>query len=401
MNKALEMAGNMFTYENPRCDCKVTTNYTDEGVEYHGLKIKTNEGSCKYAYAPVDGLVMIDWQTGAIIKKHKVIENFLNIDCAKTDEIKEYIETYGFIIPLPNDGKYRTFSQDDFGRLINRFRTLVNLMAAIEEADIDYDNVLKLTAYLLFARQVTLNGDNRNDEGLCLYSCAYAFTRLWYGVENLPRRDAVFTSDYYLIKDSFTNKEEPFGTREYWDCAGILDIDSDADSSCIFREKIMRLYRDAVDENIDMRVDVRARYFIDYLYHLLQIGIEIDDVQEDGILRTNKKITDCDKFDDVFKSQLIFIAKNTIKEEFDFALRGIHPAYDIETMSPNWEIPNFLTALYFALFYTRPDYEIYRKCENPNCGRLFKVKTTNSRKRFHDDPCRNATSQRRSRKNKK
>ena len=52
MNKALEMAGNMFTYENPHCDCKVTTNYTDDGVEYHSLQLKAIEGFHKYAYAP-------------------------------------------------------------------------------------------------------------------------------------------------------------------------------------------------------------------------------------------------------------------------------------------------------------------------------------------------------------
>ena len=94
------------------------------------------------------------------------------------------------------------------------------------------------------------------------------------------------------------------------------------------------------------------------------------------------------------------IAKNTIKEEFDFELYGIHPTYNIDTMSPNWKIPNFFTALYFSLFYTRPDYEVYRKCANPNCGRLFKVKTTNSRKQYHDVACQNAAAQMRHRKSK-
>ena len=45
MNKALEMAGNMFHYENHSWDCKVTTNYTDNGVEYHRLQLNTDEVS--------------------------------------------------------------------------------------------------------------------------------------------------------------------------------------------------------------------------------------------------------------------------------------------------------------------------------------------------------------------
>lgn len=154
-----------------------------------------------------------------------------------------------------------------------------------------------------------------------------------------------------------------------------------------------KLYRDAFDQNMD----VCARYVIDYLYHLIKIEIKIDDVLEDGILRTDISLNNNNKFDDTFKSQLIFIAKNTIKEEFDFELYGIHPTYNVDTMSPNWEIPNFFTALYFALFYTRPDYEVYRKCANPNCGCLFKVKTTNSRKQYHDVACQNAAAQMRHR----
>ncbi len=112
MNKALEMAGNMFTYENPHCDCKVTTNYTNDGVEYHCLQLKAIEGFHKYAYAPIDGLVMIDSKTGAVIEKNKVIEDFLNVDLRRADKIKEFIDVYGFIMPLPSDGKYRIFNHN-------------------------------------------------------------------------------------------------------------------------------------------------------------------------------------------------------------------------------------------------------------------------------------------------
>ena len=137
----------MFTYENPCCDCKVTTNYTDDGIEYHSLQLKTVKGIHKYAYAPVDGLVMIDSKTGAILDKYKVIEDFLNINLTIADKIKEFIDTYGFIMPLPADGKYRIFNHLDIGHLIKRFRVLVQLMAAIEEDNINYDTVLKLTFF--------------------------------------------------------------------------------------------------------------------------------------------------------------------------------------------------------------------------------------------------------------
>ncbi len=401
MNKTLEMAGNMFTYENPCCDCKVTTNYTDDGIEYHSLQLKTVKGIHKYAYAPVDGLVMIDSKTGAILDKYKVIEDFLNINLPKADKIKEFIDTYGFIMPLPADGKYRIFNHLDIGHLIKRFRVLVQLMAAIEEDNINYDTVLKLTAYLLFTipRKIALN---ENDEGLC--SCLHSFTDFWYNIDKLPELTGHLVNsytndpydDYYSIPDSFTKQEEHLGFIDYHE--DVEDVDfSSASSPRIFKAKITKLYRDAFVDNMD----VRARYVIDYLYHLIKIGVQIDDVLENGNIHTNITLGNHEKFNDSFKSQLILIAKNTIKEEFDFELYGIHPTYNVKTMAPNWEIPNFFSALYFALFYTKPGYEVYRKCANPNCNRLFKVKTTNSRKQYHDSSCQNAAAQMRHRKAKK
>lgn len=401
MNKALEMAGNMFNYENARCDCKVTTNYTDEGIKYHSLQLKMIEGSYQYAYAPIDGLVMINPKTGAIIEKNKVVEDFLNIDLNKVEKIKEFIDTYGFIMPLPNDGKYKIFNHSDLSPIMNRFKVLVKLMAAIETEPIDYDNILRLTAYLLFSvpRKIMVN---ETEEGIC--SCVHAFTRFWYNIGNLPDLTGNLVrsytndpyDDYYQVPDSFTKQMEPLGMIEYHEEVEEINLHS-TNSHHIFKAKITKLYRDAFEENMD----IRARYVIDYLYNLIQIGIRIDDVLDDGILHTDVKLGSNNKFNDKFRSQLIFIAKNTIKEEFDFELYGIRPTYNIETMSPNWEIPNFFTALYFALFYTRPDYEIYRKCANPNCGRLFKVKTTNSRKQYHDTSCQNAAAQMRHRKSKK
>lgn len=399
MNKALEIAGNMFTYRNPCCDCKVTTNYTEDGVEYHSLQLKTIDGSHKYAYAPIDGLVMIDDKTGAIIDKYKVVEDFLNIDLTKADKIKEFINTYGFMMPLPADGKYRIFNHLDIGHLIKRFRVLVQLMAAIEEDSIDYDNVLKLTAYLLFAepRKIALND---HDEGLC--SCIHTFTDLWYNIDKLPERTEHLVNgydlydDYYLIPDTFTKQEEQLGLMNYYEDVEHIDFSS-ASSSHIFKAKITKLYRDAFAEHMD----TNARYVIDYFYHLVTIGIQIDDVLKDGNIHTNTALGKYERCNDSFKEHLIMIAKNTIKEEFDFELYGIHPTYNIDTMSPNWEIPNLFTALYFALFYTRPEHEVYRKCANPNCGRLFKVKTTNSRKQYHDVACQNAAAQMRHRKSRR
>ena len=110
-------------------------------------------------------------------------------------------------MPLPQDGKYRVFNHIKLGCLLYRYRILVQLMSAIEDKSIDYDKILKLTTYLLFAipRQITYD---RNIEGLC--SCQHAFTNMWYKIDELPdlTENAVtgFSNDpydeYYPISDT-------------------------------------------------------------------------------------------------------------------------------------------------------------------------------------------------------
>lgn len=397
-NKSLEMAGNMFSYENHRCDCKVTTNYTEDGNEYHGLQIKNIDGFYKYAYAPLDGLVMINNKTGAIIENNKVIEDFLNIKLNDATSIKSFIDKYGFFIPLPDDGKYKLFNHLELGCLLIRFRYLVELMTLIEDEIIDYDKIFRHVVFLLFAqpRRITVSEE---DEGL--KSCIHEFTELWYRIDEIPNMTANLIhgytndpyDDYYLVPDCFTKKEEKLGYIDYHENVDMFD-DYDYSSSSLFRAKIYKLYRDAFSETTTQR----SRIVIDFLYHLINIGIKIDDVPPNGKIAMSENINTATKFDEHFRNHLIQIAKSVIKDEFDYALYGIHPIYDIQTLSPNWEIPNLFTALYFALFYTRPDYEVYRRCANPNCNRLFKVKTTNSRKQYHNTACQNAAAQMRHRK---
>lgn len=397
-NKSLEMAGNMFSYKNPRCDCKVTTNYTEDGNEYHSLQIKNIDGFYKYAYASLDGLVMINNKTGAIIDTYKVIEDFLNIKLKDATNIKNFIDNYGFFMPLPDDGKYRLFDHVELGFLLIRFRYLVQLMALIEDDNLDYDKILRHVAHLLFAqpRKIVIKED---DAGL--QSCIHEFTALWYQIDKLPDLSSNLIccqtndpyDDYYPIPDSFTKKEEKLGYIEYHENVEMLD-DYDYSSSTLFKAKVYKLYRDAFSDS----VTERSRLVIDFLYHLINTGIKIDDIPPSGKITISENINITDRFDDNFKNHIMRIAKSVIKDEFDFALYGIHPTYDINTMSPNWEIPNLFTALYFALFYTRPEYEVYRKCANPNCNRLFKVKTTNSRKQYHNTACQNAAAQMRHRK---
>ena len=158
----------------------------------------------------------------------------------------------------------------------------------------------------------------------------------------------------------------------------------------VFGMKVTYLY-------LNMKIDAfpvvqTARNVINFFYDLTQEMTIVENEQKYGEVISERNITDLPKFRRLFKEKLIVLAKQTVKEEFDYALSSIHPVYNIETMSPEWEIPDLFTALYFALFYKRSD-TIYRRCFNPNCNRLFEVKTTNNKKLYHAKSCQNAAAQ--------
>ena len=383
-NSAFEIAGNMFVYKNPCCDCKIERTYSETGKELLTFLIKHNKGFYKYAYAAVDGLVMLYDKSDAIKKKKKIIEDTLSIDLVNVKSIQKYINHYGFFWPLPNDQAYIRFAHDDIIRTISRFRCLVQLIAALMESKKDYTKIWNFITPLLFEESVIFEDETMK------YTPIHPFTDLWKRAFELPEhksefQDASIYTDetYYSIIDSFTGKTENINTLFIDE---FIEVTDNSDASEYYTAKIYKLYRDGFTESDN----TTARCIIDFLFN----GIK------DGIINPDNTINKTCKNNDAYKTRLIEIAKLVVKKEFDFHIKGIHPTYDIRTMSPNWEIPDFYSALYFSLFYTRPEYEIYRKCVNPNCRCFFKVSTTNNNKKYHAKSCQRAASQMRFRNKK-
>ena len=105
--------------------------------------------------------------------------------------------------------------------------------------------------------------------------------------------------------------------------------------------------------------------------------------------------------DEKRKDDLCTIAKYIIKEEIDEMVKNIHPSYNIDTMSQGWEVNDLWTALYMSLFFMTSSSAIYRLCANEKCGQYFLVNSTNSRKKYCSDKCRNYAGQCRHQRKKK
>lgn len=392
-NETLGITGNVFSYINRKCKCNITTTYDENDSEQHSFRVKAlNDGEYLYTYAPLVGLIK---NSGAGIK---VIEDLLNTNLDEFDRIKDFIDKYGFLIKLSE--KSIEFDYFDVEIFLYRYQTLVKLMAAIKERNIDYIKIFHLICILLFGHPSKIENSNTGDS---IRSCEHPFTKLWFDSDKIEEiynyvivdNDPPYY-DYYPVEDTFTDKTEKIDYIKYNEDVGNTDNGSvNYSGKTIFRMKITYLYKNAFP------ADPSARRVIDFFYHLVQETNIEETGKKYGELKTKDNITDIKNFNIFFADKLILLAKQTIKEEFDYTLSSIHPVYNIETMAPEWKIPNLYTALYLALFYTRPDYEIYRKCENPYCNQYFKVRTTNSTKRYHDKMCQNAAAQMRHRKRKK
>lgn len=83
------------------------------------------------------------------------------------------------------------------------------------------------------------------------------------------------------------------------------------------------------------------------------------------------------------------------------ASTGVYPEYDSVIMEPRWRVESLMSALYFSIFYMKPNLELTRLCANPKCGRYFKVSRTSLKKKYCCPECANRANQNRYRARKK
>ena len=99
------------------------------------------------------------------------------------------------------------------------------------------------------------------------------------------------------------------------------------------------------------------------------------------------------------KKELVDIAKMVYRKEINWGIQDVRPIYG-EHFSYEWEIPDYLSALYFAYCLTTPSDPELRKCANPACAQYFLVNRLNSKFKYHDESCEHAVNSQQSRNRK-
>ena len=455
----LFQSGNSFTIKIPKCKCLKDVEHDYENNPLFTLKVQVIQGEyLLYAYNSENGLVVLR-DNSAIDKSYTVMEAFLSLklqnDEESVNELKKYIEKYGFFFEIP---KLILTDSDKFGvetvphyqefayydqfikvnyqtlcRVLMRLKaqfflidinkssnkhmssqlaekTYKSLISFIEYTPtiIEYENEILYKAplhpyieLLETFRHIPMN----------LYNSAYAICEENGGLGKdffNPDIRISFGIRYFDIKDTYLNntvvKYIKYITDET-ECEDYYDIESKYDDCKTEFEKLKYLYY-----NYNDQYGISPRHFIDLLYHFiddmhkkvlpLTITGRIDqfiNIKKDELFT---QMFLCGKYviDESYSNLLLELAADTIKFEFDNVFKNIHPIYNIENMEAEWYIKDLFSAMYLSLLYTYSGQKIYRKCKLPSCRNFLIVSNTNSKRKYCDPYCRNIDCQNRYRK---
>lgn len=380
----------LFLFKNRRLQVKVDTNHTSMSTVVHTFIMQEYPGFesafSKFAFQPKDGLVRIDEKKGNVEEKNIL---FSFIACKNNlDKYCKFFRENGFLFPLDvvqlNEANSRQIIE-----LSKRMSAAVELMSQLSELENkNYKRMLTLTLYLLLGTPVVLESDSYK-----YHSCTFDEIHkiLDEGCEQEIVKNLELDDEWnFKIKDTIFGE-----TKMHRDNYNYIEDNRD-DFLDEFWLKVFHCYCNyQYDEHNEI-----YRKIIDVLYHTyFSIGKVYRFTYEDILFNEDK--VNWEVFDDKFKKTLIDVAKVIVGMEINSNLKGIIPEYDIDIMEPRWKVTDLLSAMYFSIFYMRPNIELTRKCENPNCNNYFTVSRTSSRKKFCCQECANAAAQARFRAKKK
>lgn len=366
--------------------CKKCTFRIEEVLKTDGQihKILTaypvNDEIINYAFSGSLGLCLTT-PYGSLQNKN-VLGTLISLPATNVKKVLGFFEEHGYLLPISPEG-----TEIDIVALVevlNRIKTTVLLMTALEKPSLDYDQILHFALYLLLGTQVTLNGTAQISYSTYrhpFHDCIRSQVAIdsWHQsseAEVITVKDMIYAKLYELNADEYDDISH--GETFTYDYPGINDT--------LYRQLTIA-YK---NNNIKSR---NLRLMIEFLFHYMHsVGVIKAVTFEGGIEYYGSP--DFSKFDNPLKSAAVLIARLILSGEINHNTRSIKPFYSPNSLEPSWKASSLLSALYFSIFYMKPGSEIYRKCANPSCHKYFLVKTSNSRKKYCCDNCRNANNQR-------
>lgn len=376
----------LFRFDSCSCDCVTDLEHIAPGEEpIRKYKLQAlPKSKLIFAYAAKKGLVRI--APNGTIEESNVLGTLMTLPNKSVKELSSFMKENGFLFPV-STGSYEEIDANILYSIMERLRMTVELMTAANEIHKDYKKILLLTINLLFAEDLTIQTSPMSHA----YSTKHHFYIDLLQSANFnvsyEREQEAFNSDYYTVADTIYGSYQ-LPIQEYNDIAGGYSTKPGFNDS-LFRN-ITALYLNLESSGIERKItDLLFHYF--HEVGMLDFSNGLAYYEEPNL----------DAFTKEMKDSFIEIARYIIGEEINANLDGIHPVYNADTMSPSWKVDNLLCALYFSIFYLKPDLELYRPCDNPNCGKYFLIKTTSTKTRYCSTECCNRVTQARYRKKRR
>ena len=376
----------LFRFESCPCDCVTDIEHIAPGVEPNRkYKIQAiPDSKLVFAYAAKKGLVRI--ASNGTIEEPNILGTLISLTNKPLEEMSAFMKENGFLFPV-SAGCYEEFDANVIYSIIERLRMTLELMTTANEIHKDYQKMMHLTLNLLFAGDLSIKTDLMAHEYKTNH---HSYTDLLQSANfstSYERQHEEFNSDHYTVTDTIYGNYE-FSVQEYNDIKGGYSTNPGFNDPVF--QSVCALY-------LNLDGCATERRITDLLFHYFH---EVGMVSfANGMAYYSEP--NMSAFSKELKDSLLEVARYIIGEEINANLDGIHPVYNSDTMSPSWKVDNLLCALYFSIFYLKPDLELYRPCDNPNCGKYFLVKTTSTKTRYCSTECCNRVTQARYRKKRR
>lgn len=352
------------------------------------------ENPIKYGYKPGKGLVKFNQYNGSI-EDTNVLGELLSTDDKEPKKLAKFFMSYGSLF-YNEKFSFTKFEFTTLTKVVDRLRWCVELMSQIcEPKTRNYKKLLKLILCLFFGPDIEIRNHNKalfyqrkhelKDELTTHVVSGSSYQFLGQSTDQLDENDY-----NRLTSSSFEFGDDIFGNQTI----AYTDYEKYMDQSPYIPQTLNALaflhFEDRNNKHIILW-DLLFHFFKEYPELLISIkNFDFDKYDSSEI-----------KIDDIYKEAIIRVAKGMLATEINAHIKNVRPYYMFDALEPSWQVNDLITALYLSLFYMKPNVELVRKCQNPNCNNYFIVNTSSTRTKYCCTNCGNAMSQARYRTNHK
>lgn len=383
---------NIFTFESFGCNFVEDIQHTAPGLPpLKTYKLQSySDKPLLFGYMAKTGLSRI--AENGTSEEDNILGSLIALPTKKLSDFYNFFERNGFLFPV-SPSEYESIEASLLYEFILRIRATVELMTAANEIDKDYEKIINLTLYLMLSEPLQIEMESLSSPyRTCHHSFLNTMAKANSMILSWERQQEGFNKDTYTILDTIVSPTYELDINEYNDVISGVSINGSIPITPLYRQ-IMLLYCNYNGSEMERKA-------IDFLFHLQHDFAQLETCDMVNGL-TFITPTDLSSLSENMKSAILEIARFVLGEEINANLNGIHPEYNPQTMAPSWKVDSLLSAIYFSIFYLKPDLELYRQCANPRCQKYFLVKTTSTRTRYCCTDCCNRVTQDRYRKKKR